>query len=228
MEIVLETNGKGFLGWIVELPGAYIRGKTIDEAKGKIDNEITEYQKWLNMPIKREIITKETITESELAIEDADSNLMLEYDTVDYENIEHFNDACNKILISANKVEEIYKNCKYKGIADKSKIRKTFYGDVYSTIDEQYKHIADVVHGYYLYNIGIDVEMKGNITENRIKTIEILKDKYGKEGNTYYKRPEESWTLKKVMRRIIWHDRIHGKAMKRMENKIRMEMENLQ
>jgi predicted RNase H-like HicB family nuclease len=226
MEIVLETNGKGFLGWIVELPGAYVRGKTIDEAKGKIDKEITEYQKGLNMPMKREIITKETIMESKLAIEDADSDIILEYDIIDYENVERLNDDCNKILISANKVEEIYKNCKYKDTVDKTKIRKTFYGDVYSTISQQYKHIINVVHEYYLYNIGIDVEKEGNIIENRLKAIKTLRDKYEKEKSKYYNRPEESWTLRKVMRRIIWHDRIHGKAMERMENKIRIEMED--
>ena len=27
---------------------------------------------------------------------------------------------------------------------------------------------------------------------------------------------DEEWTLRKVLRRFIWHDRIHGKAMYRM------------
>ncbi len=30
---------------------------------------------------------------------------------------------------------------------------------------------------------------------------------------------EELWTLKKVLRRFIWHDRIHGKAIIRMQAK---------
>ena len=29
----------------------------------------------------------------------------------------------------------------------------------------------------------------------------------------------ELWSLRKVMRRFIWHDRIHAKAMYRMANK---------
>jgi predicted RNase H-like HicB family nuclease len=33
MRILYETNGLGFLGWIVDLPGAYIRGRTIGEAR---------------------------------------------------------------------------------------------------------------------------------------------------------------------------------------------------
>jgi predicted RNase H-like HicB family nuclease len=225
MEIVFETNGKGFLGWIVELPGSYVRGKTMDEAMGKIDDEITEYQKWLNMPLKKQIITKQKTVESKLSIEDADSDIIFEYDIANYENIEEFNNDCNKILISANKVEGIYKECKYKNIVDKTKVRKTFYGDVHSTINKQYEHIINVVHEHYLYNIGINIRIEGDIIENRIKTIEILENKYEEEGNKYYKQPEENWTLRKVMRRIIWHDRIHGKAMERMENKIKMEIE---
>ena len=35
MKVVYETNGKGFLGWIENLPGAYVRGKTIEEARNK-------------------------------------------------------------------------------------------------------------------------------------------------------------------------------------------------
>jgi hypothetical protein len=30
----------------------------------------------------------------------------------------------------------------------------------------------------------------------------------------------EEWTLKKVCRRFVWHDRIHGKAMTRMAAKL--------
>jgi hypothetical protein len=28
---------------------------------------------------------------------------------------------------------------------------------------------------------------------------------------------EESWTIRKVIRRLIWHDRFHGKAIEEME-----------
>ena len=39
MHIIYETNGLGFLGWIKDLPGAYIRGKTLEEAKGKVNKD---------------------------------------------------------------------------------------------------------------------------------------------------------------------------------------------
>jgi predicted RNase H-like HicB family nuclease len=219
MEIIYETNGKGFLGWVVEFPGAYIRGKTTDEAREKINNEITAYQKWLDLPLKKEIITKENIVETKLDVEDADSDVLIEYDITEYKNAGEFKNDCEKILISANKIEEIYKNCNYKDVIDETKVRKTFYGDVYSTIRKQYEHIVNVQQ-YYLNNVETDAEINGNIIESRIKTIEALNRLYIKEGNKYCKTPEEKWTIRKVIRRLIWHDRIHGKAMERMENRI--------
>jgi len=59
MNIVYETNGKGFLGWIVDLPGAYVRGSTIDEARNKIESEIKEYEEWLNISASRSNIYKD-------------------------------------------------------------------------------------------------------------------------------------------------------------------------
>jgi uncharacterized glyoxalase superfamily protein PhnB len=223
MEIVYETNGKGVLGWIVELPGAYIRGKTIDEAKDKINNEIIEYKKWLDLPYTMEYITEETIIQSKLAIEDADSNILLDYDIDDYETPEGLKSDCKLVLISANKVNEIYRRCNYKNAIDKTKIRKTFYGDVYSTIEKQYIHIINVQR-YYLNNICTDTETGMEIIDGRIKTIEKINEKYIESRNKIYKTPEENWTIRKVIRRLIWHDRIHAKAIKRMEKRIAEEL----
>jgi predicted RNase H-like HicB family nuclease len=42
-----ETNGKGYIGYIVELPGAFIRGRTEEEAISKVRPEVNLYLKWL-------------------------------------------------------------------------------------------------------------------------------------------------------------------------------------
>lgn len=37
---------------------------------------------------------------------------------------------------------------------------------------------------------------------------------FNKEGNArVYNIDNEEWTIKKVLRRFIWHDRIHAKSM---------------
>jgi predicted RNase H-like HicB family nuclease len=228
MEIVYETNGKAFLGWIVELPGAYIRGKTLDEARNKINGEITAYQKWLDLQVKNEIITKEKIVQCNLMVEDADSDVLLMYDTIEYRNIDEFKSDCEFVLLSSRKVAAIYKKCKNKNVIDKTKLRKTFYGDEFPTIEGQYNHNVDVQR-YYLNmietdaDIGTGIHYKGNISEiieGRIKTVEAIKEKYLKDGNKLYKRPEEEWTIRKVMRRLIWHDRFHAMAIEEMEKRL--------
>jgi len=219
MEIVYETNGKGVLGWIVELPGAYVRGKTVEEARNKTENEIIEYKKWLDLPYNDEYFTKETIVHSELTIEDADSDILLDYDISDYGSLEELKKDLELALVSAGKVNAIYKTCKYKNVIDKTKIRKTFYGDVYSTIEDQYKHIVNVQR-FYLNNIEADAEIGTDIIKGREKVIEIIYEKYMESGNKIYKMPEENWTIRKVIRRLIWHDRIHSKAIERMEKRI--------
>jgi len=40
---------------------------------------------------------------------------------------------------------------------------------------------------------------------------------YRKSNNALtYEKDGELWTLKKVLRRLVWHDRIHGKAVTRI------------
>jgi len=45
--MAFETNGKGYMGFIVELPGAFIRGITEQEALTKVKKEVSLYLKWL-------------------------------------------------------------------------------------------------------------------------------------------------------------------------------------
>ena len=47
LSIAFETNGRGYLGFICELPGAFVRGQTLEEALAKVEREVKRYQKWL-------------------------------------------------------------------------------------------------------------------------------------------------------------------------------------
>jgi hypothetical protein len=40
------------------------------------------------------------------------------------------------------------------------------------------------------------------------------------EGNALHVYEGESWTIRKIIRRTIWHDRIHARAMKRMDERL--------
>ena len=219
MHIIYETNGLGFLGWITDLPGAYIRGKTLEEARGKVNKEIALCTEWLNFEKAIDMQINEEIKKSDLHIEDADSEIIFDSELIDFDKKEEFLFWCNKILLSGTKTEEIYKRMKNKSLIDITMKRKTFYGDVYCTINDQYRHIVNV-QNYYLNQIGTEMNIADELRLNRMEFVEKLKEKYLKEGNKLYRNESEDWTVKKVIRRTIWHDRIHIRAIERMEKRL--------
>ena len=219
MRIIYETNGLGFLGWITDLPGAYIRGKTLEEARGKVNKEIALCTEWLNFEKAIDMQINEEIKKSDLHIEDADSDIIFDSELIDFDKKEVFLFWCDKVLLSGTKTEEIYKRMKNKSLIDITMKRKTFYGDVYCTINDQYRHIVNV-QNYYLNQIGTEMNIADELRLNRMEFIEKLKEKYLKEGNKLYRNESEDWTIKKLIRRTIWHDRIHIRAIERMEKRL--------
>lgn len=219
MNILYETNGVGFLGWIVELSGAYVRGRTIEEARSKIEKEIADYGNWLGIKVQKTGPYVETIKKCGLHVEDADTSVIFDTELVDFKNLNDFDYWCNLVLVSGLKAEGTYKLCRHKHSVDIKMVRKTFYGDVYSTIQGQFEHIVDV-QNYYLGQINAHIDLEQELQTSRNKFVDQLKIKYLSEGNKLYHYVEEDWTIKKIVRRIIWHDRIHTKAMERMEKRL--------
>lgn len=108
----------------------------------------------------------------------------------------------------------------YEAIPDKNKsclpVRKTFYGQVPRTASEMYEHTKNV-NDYYFGEIGVETDHEGTIVDCRQRGFVLL------EGQPDFLKNivslgsyNEEWSLRKVLRRFIWHDRIHAKAMYRM------------
>ena len=105
----------------------------------------------------------------------------------------------------------------YHFIPDKNKsdmpIRKTFYGQVTRTAEEMYLHTKNV-NSYYFAEIGVDADNEGTIVDCRKRGFELLEQKENFSENPVVEGSYgELWSLRKMMRRFIWHDRIHAKAM---------------
>ena len=112
----------------------------------------------------------------------------------------------------------------YESVPDKtarvSSPRRTFYGQVPGTAEEMYRHTRSV-NAYYFEEIGVDTDNDGTILDCRRRGFEALEKHPGYLENSVVEGSYgESWTLRKVLRRFIWHDRIHAKAMYRMVVKI--------
>ena len=98
--------------------------------------------------------------------------------------------------------------------------RKTFYGKVPRSADEMYAHTKNV-NEYYFSEIHVDADNDGSIYACRKRGFEALEAKGDFLENVVVAGSYgEDWSLRKVLRRFIWHDRIHAKAMYRMATKV--------
>ena len=95
-------------------------------------------------------------------------------------------------------------------------VRQTFYGAVPRTAREMYEHTKNV-NAYYFGEIGVEADNEGDILTCRCRGFEALEKQPDFLKNpTFEGSWEEDWTLRKLLRRFIWHDRIHARAMERM------------
>lgn len=215
MRCVWEHNGNDTLLHSVDYVGAYTRGSSLEIAISKMKAEIEVYSLWRGQACRHdadvEIIQEK---ESTLQIADADSDVLFDSEKEplsreDYEELKAL------VLRSANDFYELYSSIPNKNESCLSQ-RRTFYGEVPRTAQEMYEHTKNV-NSYYFAEIGVDVENKGTIYDCRVTGFERLEQTPGFLDNAVIEGSYgEFWSLRKVMRRFLWHDRIHAKAMYRM------------
>ena len=216
---VWEHNGNDTLLYAIDFIGAYTRGESLETAKAKMSEEIVSYLKWLGAETSDHIevvIAQEK--DSDLAIKDADSDVLFESEKVSL-TAEEYEQLKALALKSAMDFIALYES-----IPDKSATaafeRKTFYGQVPRSADEMYEHTKSV-NEYYFAEIEVDADNCGNIYECRKRGFEALEAKpYFLQNAVIEGSYGENWSLRNVLRRFIWHDRIHAKAMYRMAAKV--------
>ena len=214
-----EHNRGDTLLYAVDLPGAFARGESLSVAIAKMPAEIKAYLAWKGDPIPDliEIVIAEE-KESELDIRDADSDAIFDCEKSPLTR-EEYETLKALALRSAKDFLALYESIPDKN-AGLSPLRKTFYGQVPHTAREMYVHTKSV-NAYYFGEIGVDADNDGDIFACRLRGFEaleaqpvflhmpVIEGSYG-----------EFWSLRKVLRRFIWHDRIHARAMYRMAVKV--------
>ena len=216
---VWEHSGNDTLLYAVDYIGVYTRGESLEIAKAKMPGEIASYLKWSgeDAPESIETVIVEE-KESELNIKDADSDVLFESEKAPL-TAEEYKKLKALALKSAKDFLSLYES-----IPDKSATaiieRKTFYGQVPRMADEMYEHTKNV-NEYYFAEIEVDAGNSGSIYECRKRGFEVLEAKPDFLQNPVIEGSYgENWSLRKVLRRFIWHDRIHAKAMYRMASKV--------
>ena len=216
---VWEHNSNDTLLYAVDYIGAYTRGESLEIAKSKMPGEIIAYLKWLGGDISDNIeVVIAGEKDSDLAIKDADSDVLFESEKAPLTTDEY-----EKLKALALKSAKDFLNL-YESIPDRSATviaeRKTFYGQVPRSADEMYEHTKNV-NEYYFAEIEVDADNGGTIYECRKRGFEALEAKPDFLQNAVIEGSYgEDWSLRKVLRRFIWHDRIHARAMYRMAVKV--------
>lgn len=228
MEIrcIWEHNGADSLLYAENFIGAFTRGESLEVAENKMYAEIKSYMNWVGKSeSSSEDIGVSIVQEkvSDLEIKDADSDVL--FDTE--HNALTMEEYMKLKELALKSAEDFYQL--YQSIPDKNKsvlpIRKTFYGQVPRTAEEMYQHTKNV-NSYYFAEIGVDADNEGTIVECRKRGFELLEQKEDfLENHLIEGSYGELWSLRKMMRRFIWHDRIHAKAMWRMVNRTFPECE---
>lgn len=216
---VWEHNGDDTLLYATDYIGAYARGENLEAAMAKMPQEIASYCKWCGKEIGDSIeivIVQEK--ESDLAIRDADSDVLFETEKAPL-SMEEYQRLKILALKSAQDFLTLYHSIPQKD-ATASAERKTFYGQVPRSANEMYEHTKSV-NAYYFGEIEVDADNLGDIYECRNRGFEALESKANFLKNTIIEGSYgEDWSLRKILRRFIWHDRIHAKAMYRMATKL--------
>ena len=216
---VWEHNGRDTLLYAVDFVGAYTRGETLEAAVRKMQAEICSYLKWCGKKAVTSmdiVIIEEKV--SELAICDADSDVLFESEKAPL-TAEEYIKLKALALKSAQDFLALYDSVPDKN-ATAAPERKTFYGQVPRTANEMYEHTKNV-NTYYFAEIAVEADRDGNIYECRKRGFEALESNPDFLQNTVRKGSYgEDWSLRKVLRRFIWHDRIHARAMYRMAIKV--------
>ena len=215
MKCVWEHNGNDTLLYSVNYVGAYTRGNSLESAMAKMRTEIVAYSSWMGQDCEQktniEIIQEK---DSDLRIADADSDILFDTERAPLSR-EEYEELKALVLKSARDFYDLYSS-----ISNKNESclphRQTFYGAVPRTAQEMYEHTKNV-NSYYFAEINVDVDNEGTIYDCRKRGFERLEQTPGFLDNVVIEGSyDELWSLRKVMRRFLWHDRIHAKAMYRM------------
>lgn len=179
--------------------------------------EIVSFMEWSGYPIPSPLNLDIAIIqekESDLKIYDADSDVLFETECLAL-SVDDYMKQRDLVMKSAEDFLALYETFpdKHHTVLPE---RKTFYGSIPRKAEEMYQHTKNV-NAYYLGELGVDADNKGNIVGCRrrgfqeLETLPNYLDLSVFDGSY-----GELWSLTKVLRRFLWHDRIHAKAMYRM------------
>ncbi len=216
MEIwaAVEYNDSGCMAFARDYPGAFARGKEQTEALNKLAGDVAAYWRWLTgaAPALGPVRVAERWP-SKVQLADGDTEMLLEGEEAPLLESE-YRHLQGVALRSAGDFLRLYR-----AIPEPDRelmpLRQTFYGPVPRTAAEMLIHVAGV-NAYYFSRIGVAAGDGLEMVQQRAAGFAALEGQGGYlDGGGRADGCGERWSLRKVLRRFIWHDRIHARALYR-------------
>ena len=212
---IWEHHGPSTLLWARDYPGVCTRGPSLAAAQEKLPAALEAYCLWAGLRAPEAalpVIVQEKA--SELTISDADSDVLFDGERGPLSETE-YRRLKALALRSAQEFLALFDS-----IPDPDRsalpVRSTFYGTKPRTAREMYEHVKNV-NAYYFGEIGVAADNAGTICSCREAGFGLLETQPKFLENAVFSGSYgEDRTLKKVLRRFLWHDRIHAAAMQRM------------
>ena len=211
---IWEHNGSDSILYASNLPGASTRGPSLEAAAERMGREVRRWFAWQGLAYagesEIEIVRDAACT---LNVSDGDSDVLFPEEAVPL-TMEEYIRLKELALKSAADFLALYESIPDRDLELKPR-RDTFYGAVPVTAREMYLHTKNV-NAYYFGEIGVEADNDGTIVQCRQRGFAALERIPGFLDNPVLEGSYgELWSLRKMLRRFVWHDTIHGKAMYR-------------
>lgn len=215
---VLEYNDKGVTLWSLRYPGAFARGETAAEAIRKLPAACRRYRLWAKLPIEADAAGEEQVRctrkiKVDAPVEEGFTAALFPEEKLALD-MARYTSLKTLCLISSRDLEALFASIPQKDRA-LLKSRRTVYGKVPVTAREMLSHVIEAQQTWSTL-FGVDLGESQGLLAGRKRLFAGLERQPGYLDGRLVTGPDgELWTLRKLLRRLLWHDALHGRALYR-------------
>ena len=218
IKTAMEYNDGGVTLWSLRYPGAFARGETVAEAARKLPAACRRFRLWAKLPPEADAAGDEEVrctrkVKVDAAVEEGFSAVLFPEEKLPMD-MAKYTSLKTLCLASARDFEALFASVPQKDRA-LLKSRRTLYGKVPVTAREMLDHVIESQRAWAAL-FGVDYGENRGLLADRKQLFIGLEGQPGYLAGRIVTGPDgEQWTLPKLLRRLLWHDVLHGRALYR-------------
>ena len=218
LDAVMEYTDQGVTLWSLTYPGAFARGETAAQAVKKLPVACRRYRSWAKLPSETVALKDEAVRcirkiKVDTLVEEGFTSVLFPEEKLPM-NMARYTRLKALCLASARDFETLFASIPQKDRA-LLKSRRTLYGKVPVTAREMMAHVTDCQRAWAAL-FSIDLGESQGLLADRKRLFAGLESQPVFLADRIVAAPDaEQWTLSKLLRRLLWHDALHGRALYR-------------